>query len=35
VGVSIGDLEAVLGALSSNGIRDRVLGNLDVLIAHR
>ena len=31
----LADLEAVLGALSSAGIRDRILGNLDVLISHR
>jgi hypothetical protein len=29
------DLEAVLGAVSSGGIRDRILGNLDVLVSHR
>jgi conjugal transfer pilus assembly protein TraD len=31
----LADLKAVLGALSSDGIRDRILGNLDVLISHR
>ena len=31
----LADLEAVLGALSSGGIRDRILGNLDVLVSHR
>ena len=31
----LADLEAVLGAVSSGGIRDRILGNLDVLVAHR
>ncbi|MFI5040120.1 MAG: type IV secretory system conjugative DNA transfer family protein, partial [Solirubrobacterales bacterium] len=29
----LADLEAVLGALSSGGIRDRILGNLDVLVS--
>lgn len=31
----LADLEAVLGAASSNGIRDRIVGNLDVFVAHR
>lgn len=31
----LADLEAVLGAVSSGGIRDRILGNLDVLVSHR
>ena len=31
----LADLEAVLGAGSSGGIRDRVLGNLDVFVSHR
>jgi hypothetical protein len=31
----LADLEAVLGALCSAGIRDRILGNLDVLSSHR
>src|SRR5262249_54921405 len=31
----LADLEAVLGAASSAGIRDRILGNLDVFVSHR
>ena len=31
----LADLEAVLGAVSAGGIRDRILGNLDVLVSHR
>ena len=31
----LADLEAVIGTLSSGGIRDRILGNLDVLVSHR